>query len=579
MLRKALLGVTAALVLAPAAHATCVTPSSEVRAAPIAWFDWHGATKVRQSGFGSHAVVGLTSMSALRALRRHYRFEHVKAIPALRAVEVTVTRPELRGLLARAPRDALIRYVSPAGPGRRAQSVPDDPLLTEIDPASGLPFEWQFSAAHVDRALDYSRGSFSVVVGIIDTGAADVPDLTGKVDGRWNVANDGTVTESTTPGGNDTAGHGTAIASLIAANVGDGYGMAGFGGDSHVIAVRVGDRTFSDLAVAVALAKLDSLGVRIVNMSFGANIPDAPPVVDAIHKAAADGMLLVASVGNDRSYAGYPSADLQPAEGARSFGLAVGASGFDGKLTSFSNSGRHMSLLAPGSYSAPCSGVLVALPAVSEFDRSCYTTFAGSGGARYGYLAGTSFSAPEVAGVAALIWAVRPTLHNYQVADIIKQSAHRASGWTTTSGCGDLDAGAALELAVSRTDADWAAARPAGSDSCSVGGAKGATWPELNPAPTVQALIAIGYRGKPLTLRFRVDEDTHAVAPKIDVRRNGKAFKHLSSSIFPVEPGQAYGLTWRVPRVPARGAYSFCVTLTNRAAKKSGQSCAKITLR
>src|SRR6185436_15673327 len=109
MLRKALCGVTALLVLAPAAHATCVTPT-EQRAAPIAWFDWHNATKVRQSGYGSHAVIGLTVPAGLRALRQRYRFERVHALPELRAVEVTVTRGELRALLARAPRDAAIRY-------------------------------------------------------------------------------------------------------------------------------------------------------------------------------------------------------------------------------------------------------------------------------------------------------------------------------------------------------------------------------------------------------------------------------------------------------------------------------------
>jgi subtilisin family serine protease len=73
----------------------------------------------------------------------------------------------------------------------------------------------------------------------------------------------------------------------------------------------------------------------------------------------------------------------------------------------------------------------------------------------------TSFAAPEVAGVAALIWAVRPTLRNYQVADIIKRSANREGGWSATTGCGVLDAGAALTLAVSRSDAEWAnVARP-----------------------------------------------------------------------------------------------------------------------
>jgi hypothetical protein len=222
--------------------------------------------------------------------------------------------------------------------------------------------------------------------------------------------------------------------------------------------------------------------------------------------------------------------------------------------------------------------VLVALPAVSQFDRTCYTIFA-TGGARYGYLAGTSFSAPEVAGTAALIWAVRPTLLNYQVADIIKESAQRTTGWTSSAGCGVLDAGAALELAVSRTDAEWAQPRPLGPDACSIGGTKWASWPDTNPAPSAKALNAIGSKGKPLMLRFRVDEDTHEVAPAMIVRRNGKTFLHLSSHLLRVEPGKAYGLVWRVPRVPKLGAYSFCVTLTSRAAKKSAQSCARIALR
>jgi subtilisin family serine protease len=95
----------------------------------------------------------------------------------------------------------------------------------------------------------------------------------------------------------------------------------------------------------------------------------------------------------------------------------------------------------------------------------------GTGGAQYGYVSGTSFSAPEVAGVAALIWAARPELKNYQVADIIKQSARRdPGGWTPTMGCGVLDAGAALELATSRSDAQWATAEPGSSSACSATG-------------------------------------------------------------------------------------------------------------
>ena len=174
------------------------------------------------------------------------------------------------------------------------------------------------------------------MVGTIDTGVADVPDLAGKVDARWTVAQDGTLTRD--PGGNDVVGHGTAVASLIAANVDDGFGMAGFGGATHLIAVRA--QALTDTEVAVALMKLDRLGVRIVNMSFGEDAPEAPILRDAIHKAAADGMLLVAAAGNSAAEVAYPAADLQPPGGGPSYGLAVGATDVGGNLASFSNSGE-----------------------------------------------------------------------------------------------------------------------------------------------------------------------------------------------------------------------------------------------
>src|SRR5207247_11004221 len=119
------------------------------------------------------------------------------------------------------------------------------------------------------------------------------------------------------------------------------------------------------------------------------------------------------------------------------------------RLASCSNAGKHLSLVAPGSYGATCSsGLLVALPPAIALEESyCHPRWAGPGGALYGYAPGTSFAAPEVAGVAALVWAARPQLRNYQVADIIKHSARRdaGTGWTPTMGCGVLDAGAALE--------------------------------------------------------------------------------------------------------------------------------------
>ena len=69
-----------------------------------------------------------------------------------------------------------------------------------------------------------------------------------------------------------------------------------------------------------------------------------------------------------------------------------------------------------------------------------------------------------------MIWAARPELKNYQVSDIIKQSANRGiGGWTPTMGCGVLDAGAALELAMSRSDSEWGTADAAASSCLATG--------------------------------------------------------------------------------------------------------------
>jgi subtilisin family serine protease len=74
-----------------------------------------------------------------------------------------------------------------------------------------------------------------------------------------------------------------------------------------------------------------------------------------------------------------------------------------------------------------------------------------AGDNRYAYLPGTSMSAPQVAGVAALMRHLNPDLPPADVVRILKQTANRPAdvAWTPELGWGILNAGAALAAARS----------------------------------------------------------------------------------------------------------------------------------
>ena len=283
------------------------------------WFRSHTAARSLERGaarFDSTAVIGLGSMRDLASLRRSYGFETVQAMPALRAARVHVDAAQLHALLAHATGDRRIRYVSPVGPPRHVSNIANDPLVQNVDPRTKLPYEWQFASADLGGALALTAGDPRIQVGVVDTGVDAVPDLAGKIDGLYDVTAHGTQRSASTAG-NDDYGHGTAVASLIAANDGDGFGMAGFGGAAHVIGMHADNQgRFYDADLAQAIAKLDALGVRIVNLSIGGPEPSSPILVDAIDKAASDGVLIVAASGND-GWTGRLAGGAPPAQRRR----------------------------------------------------------------------------------------------------------------------------------------------------------------------------------------------------------------------------------------------------------------------
>src|SRR5688572_15111741 len=185
--------------------------------------------------------------------------------------------------------------------------------------------------------------------------------------------------------GLDASAHGTFCAGLLVT----------VAPDATVMPIRAfddnGKTDLFTLAKAIRYARKN--GANVINMSFG-TLSDARVLRDAIEYAKAGNVLLVASAGNnDTSAKQYPAA--YPGV------IAVAATDLLDRKASFSNYGSYVFVDAPG------MNIVSAVP-----------------GGGYGIASGTPFSAPMVAGMAALIRAQQYS----DTATIIAQSTVRIDG-------------------------------------------------------------------------------------------------------------------------------------------------------
>jgi subtilisin family serine protease len=207
--------------------------------------------------------------------------------------------------------------------------------------------------------------------------------------------------------------------------------------------------SFSDVDEAAAIVYAVDHGAKIINLSLG-GVGASELEERAIEYAADHDVLLVAAAGNEYASGNpieYPAAALQPpgSNGQGGVGLSVAASTMAGARASFSNTGSHISLAAPGDR---VFGALAASSPRAWWPRS---TLPGSQAGLYGWASGTSFSTPEVAGAAALVWAANPALTAQQVAAILKSTASGGGLWNPRLGYGVIDAAAAVARARGET--------------------------------------------------------------------------------------------------------------------------------
>ncbi|WP_203590449.1 S8 family serine peptidase [Streptomyces sp. SID13031] len=309
---------------------------------------------------------------------------------------------------------------------RQVSSVPNDEFYPVVGNTGQAAY---LNTVRVPQAWDVSKSTGSQIVAVLDTGVdAGHPDLVGRLVTGYNAVS------STRPNPIDDNGHGTMTLGIIAATANNSIGVAGVGWNAKAMPVKVAgaNGVANDLDIVEGLEWAVAHGAKVINMPFG-NPGDNPVVHDAIKRAVAKGVVVVAAAGNDgSSVLQYPAAYPEV--------IAVGATNAGGVLTDFSSYGEWVDIAAPG-WDVLSTGV-----------RNMRQ------GVPYWFCTGTSCSASIVAGVVALVKNKWPTLTPAQVETRLKTLARDAGprGTDPYYGAGILDAYAAL-------GGRWAADLPAHS--------------------------------------------------------------------------------------------------------------------
>ena len=299
-----------------------------------------------------------------------------------------------------------------------------EPSLTPNDPF----FEQQYNllAIKARRAWEDSRAD-GVSIGFVDTGYDHThPDLAGKVSGEYDFVEEDEVAQ-------DAGYHGTAAVGVAAAKTNNQEGIAAVGFNAGFLMAKACTDVCLSSDTAPAVDWLADQGVRIINLSFGAEqeAPGDPVLGAAVQRAQQAGALVIAAAGNDATSTDsfYPAAYPDV--------LGVSATDQDNAPASFSNSGPVVDVAAPG----------VDIISTYNADYPENTT-----GALYASFSGTSLAAPQVSGVAALVEAKKPDLTAQELAARIQDSATDLGepGRDDTYGYGLLNARCAVAPKLDR---------------------------------------------------------------------------------------------------------------------------------
>jgi serine protease len=341
----------------------------------------------------------------------HASSAHAAKLRSPKVLRVRDVPATLRRLRARHDVRYAVRNVVARSAGA---FIPNDPGRGTT-PGRWAAVQWNFAGPAGINAPDAwgnliaagRPGGAGVKIAVLDTGVAyrpfgptpAVPDLAGTrfVAGHDFIGRDAFA--------DDRNGHGTHVASTIAASTNNAIGLAGVAYGARIMPVKVlddvgeGDAAVIARGVRFAAAR----GAKVINLSLEfdteVSFDQIPQLIDAIAEARRKGAIVVAAAGNEGDpVVAYPARNGKV--------LSVGSTTEHGCLSSFSNQGYGLDLVAPGGgkdakiHDAGCA------PKARKGRDIAQMTLTGVDHTKVGIPSGyqgTSMAVPHVSATAALV--------------------------------------------------------------------------------------------------------------------------------------------------------------------------------
>ena len=266
-------------------------------------------------------------------------------------------------------------------------------------------YQWGLQNINAPSAWTTQSGLGSgVKVAVIDTGVdythVDLDGIVDTINDKDYVDGDDDVFPGTCSADGVREWHGTFVSGIIAA-IDNTAGILGVS-QVEILPVRVlnecGSGYTSDVAAGISYAA--SKEVDVINLSLGSSFKSRT-LESAVNNAYNSGVVIVASAGNSGTGQKFYPASFENA-------IAVSALDNSNNLASYSTYGKSIELSAPGGDGAATT---------SEWILSIFPDNS------YAISIGTSFSAPHVSGVAALVKAENPLATNVEIREHLQTTA------------------------------------------------------------------------------------------------------------------------------------------------------------